>query len=98
MDIYQREILEQPEALRRLAQHYSDGEGRQLFERLPRAGSLTLTGMGASYHAAWASTYHAHRFNLRGTAIEATDLIYYSGTLLTPESPLVYLSQSGESG
>jgi glutamine---fructose-6-phosphate transaminase (isomerizing) len=98
MDIYQQEIMGQPEALRRLAQYYSGGEGRQLFERLPPTKALTLTGMGASYHAAWASIYHAHRFNLRATAIEATDLIYFSETMLTPENPLVYLSQSGESG
>src|SRR5688500_7939348 len=98
MDTYRSEILEQPAALRRLADYYADGEGRDLLRRLPRPHTLLLAGMGASYHAAWASTYYAHSLHLRAAAVEATDLVYYSGALLAAETTLVYLSQSGESG
>ncbi|MBC7813851.1 MAG: hypothetical protein H7175_22035, partial [Burkholderiales bacterium] len=69
MDAFQIEVGGQPDALRRLALFYREGEGRSLLEALPAVGRTQLfTGMGASYHAAWIASYHAQALNLRASA------------------------------
>jgi glucosamine--fructose-6-phosphate aminotransferase (isomerizing) len=53
--------------------------------------------MGASLHAAQATALHFHNLDVAAQAVEATDLVFYSRTLLRVGSPLVFVSQSGAS-
>jgi glucosamine--fructose-6-phosphate aminotransferase (isomerizing) len=90
---FYNEIMQEPEALRALI--------RAPQPDLPVLSSnetLLLTGMGASYHAAWAMSFYAHSLGLRASVIEAADLVNYSASLLAANGMrLVFVSQSGMS-
>lgn len=88
------DILRQPAALRALAAFYAT-DGAALLQNLP-SGAPTLTGMGASYHAALATLPHFRSKGIVAQAIESIDLVYYGAT--SGDNPLIFVSQSGESG
>jgi glucosamine--fructose-6-phosphate aminotransferase (isomerizing) len=89
-------IAQQPQALRDLAAFYERGEGAARLAALPAQAPL-LTGMGASLHAAQATTLHFHNLDVLAQAVEATDLVFYCRTLLRDGAPLIFVSQSGAS-
>jgi glutamine---fructose-6-phosphate transaminase (isomerizing) len=90
------DIAQQPQALRDLAAFYERGEGAVRLAALPAQAAPLLTGMGASLHAAQATTLHFHNLGIPAYAVEATDLVFYSRALLRG-APLVFVSQSGAS-
>jgi glucosamine--fructose-6-phosphate aminotransferase (isomerizing) len=92
------ELVQQPQALRELAAFY---QANPTLLDLPGGGGprpWVLTGMGASYHAAWIGMLHLNRRGIPAVAIEATDLVNYAAALRENAGPLVYVSQSGSSG
>lgn len=97
MNPFYLDILEQPRALRALADYYARGEGAARLAAAPRPHTPILTGMGASFHAAWIATQHLHALGIPAWCTEATDLLYYGGALLHAHSQLVFVSQSGAS-
>lgn len=91
-----QDIVQQPEALRRLVAFYTHDEGAAYLQQLP-AGAPLLTGMGASLHAAQAIAPAFLQLGIPATVIEATELLYYGRALLQPQTPLIFISQSGKS-
>lgn len=91
------ELRQQPDALRALARHLrSDGEA--LLRALgPLPGRVILTGMGASFQAAWIAALRLREYGLPAMFIEASELATYATGLLADETTVLYVSQSGES-
>jgi glucosamine--fructose-6-phosphate aminotransferase (isomerizing) len=92
------ELQQQPEYLRRLVDFYqSNANLLDLRRRFP-GRQLVFTGMGASVHTAWISSYYLSHLGMPCTAVDATDLLNYGMGMPGPDSVLVYISQSGSSG
>lgn len=98
MSAFSDDIVQQPNALRDVTAFYRSDAGRALLDSLPNVRRIVLTGMGASYHAAWIASFHLQSLNIPAVAVEATDLLNYSGALLNDIEALVFISQSGASG
>lgn len=97
MDLIEKEVLQQPEALKGLVSYYLRGKGKALLESLDSQSTPLFTGMGASFHAAAIAAMQCQHAALPAFAAEATDLLSPSPKLLNHYTPLVYVSQSGES-
>lgn len=96
VNAFYQDILAQPQALRDLVEYY-----RGHSDLLNRPDSLAdtapiLTGMGASFHAAWIAALHFQRRGVFALAQEATDLVR-APALFRRFTPLIYVSQSGAS-
>ena len=91
------ELAGQPSALRDMAAYYRKEAGLLDLPASQEGFPWVLTGMGASYHAAWIGALAFGSFGLPVQAIETVDLIHYSHL---PETGgwTVYVSQSGSSG
>jgi glutamine---fructose-6-phosphate transaminase (isomerizing) len=99
MSTLMEEILQQPEYLRRLIADYQGSDRIQKIISTHSPERWVLTGMGASFHAAWIGSIHLNTLGIPAAAHEATDLLNYSRAALTdPAAWLVYVSQSGTSG
>lgn len=98
MNPFYDEILQQPYALRKLAEFYSQGQGTTRLSTLSTPAVPILAGMGASFHAVWVAALYLHSLGIQASAVETTDLLYYGASLLTKENCLVFVSQSGASG
>lgn len=96
MNAFYRDILEQPHALRDLTGFYRANAGVLPQVSFSSAQRTLLTGMGASYHAAWIATQHLYQHGIPAVLLEASDLLLAKG-LLNGDTPLVYVSQSGSS-
>lgn len=95
MNPFFEEILQQPQALRDCISYYQANPSH--FSALPKSQRPLFTGMGASYHAGWSMSYYAQSLGITALAVEATDVIYYSGTILSDRDVVVFVSQSGNS-
>lgn len=98
MDKIDQEIAQQPDALGELRSFYFHGKGKELLESLPPKPTPLFTGMGASYHAAAIAAMQCQYFALPALGVETVDLLRDSSKLLNKFAPLIYISQSGESG
>ncbi|RPJ49731.1 MAG: SIS domain-containing protein [Chloroflexi bacterium] len=92
------ELLQQPAAFREMAAWYQKERHRLDLEHLSPTGRWVLTGMGASYHAAWVGAMHLNSLGIQAEAVEAVDLLHYRANLLRDENSIIYISQSGDSG
>jgi len=92
-----REISQQPQVLRELAEHYGHDEGLERLASIPSSDGPILTGMGASFHAAQIAALHLNSLGIPATAIEATELLHYGSSMVREDGLLVYISQSGAS-
>jgi glucosamine--fructose-6-phosphate aminotransferase (isomerizing) len=96
---YFRDILDQPEALRRnMATPAPDGLAE--FAASWRASEkpfVVLTGMGSSFHALHPIAIRLSESGVRAIMLETSELIYYWAGLLQPETILIVVSQSGRS-
>lgn len=95
MNSFYQDIHQQPEALRQLVAHYRAADA--LFDGLTRPGRVLLTGMGASFHAALWASYVLQTQGVWAIAVEASDLLYFSGILLQDVDKIIFISQSGAS-
>jgi glucosamine--fructose-6-phosphate aminotransferase (isomerizing) len=98
MNSFYNEILQQPYTLRKLAEFYSQSQGITRLSTPSTPFVPILAGMGASFHAGWVATLYLHSLGLQAFAVETTDLLYYAASLLSKETCLVFVSQSGASG
>lgn len=92
------ELSGQPQALRRLADHYASPAGRARLAQCSTSVPALLVGMGASHHAGLLA---AHALRQRGQAVaalEAAEVLYEPTGVLAQARDLVYVSQSGASG
>ena len=92
------ELNQQPQAFHDLVSYYAEGHGLNDLPANAHQDGIVLTGMGASYHAAWIGAFHLNNLGVPALAIEATDLLNYAPLLPGRSGLLVYISQSGTSG
>jgi glucosamine--fructose-6-phosphate aminotransferase (isomerizing) len=103
MNLFLKEILEQPAAVEELAGFYEGHEGSGLLNRAKRImdekkpDQVIFTGMGSSYFVAHAASTLFSELNMKSFAINTSELLHYNLSLLDQRSLLVCISQSGES-
>lgn len=96
---YTRDLLEQPQALRRANAVGLPAELRvigELIRREPRT-AVVLTGMGSSFYALHPIAIQLGEAGIRATMLETSELIYYWPHLLGENTVLLAVSQSGRS-
>ncbi len=94
------EILEQPAALAAVRKHYT-GPGvipeSALGKIMGRRHNVVVfTGMGSSLYAALPAQAYLSSVGIRSVVWEAAELVRFHINFLGPETPLVAISQSGE--
>ena len=97
---YFRDLLSQPKALQdTLGQFGESKELRALVSRLQKRKfrSVVLTGMGSSFHGLNPLLLQLTDAGHCAVLVETSELIYYRRRLLSPESLIVAVSQSGRS-
>jgi glutamine---fructose-6-phosphate transaminase (isomerizing) len=97
MNSFYLDIQQQPEALRRFVAHHSASNADTHHTRPRRPDRVLLTGMGASYHVALWASYLLQTLDIWAVAIESSDLIHFSSSLLKGVDQVVFISQSGAS-
>lgn len=97
MNPFLAEISQQAKTLRQLTEYYCIGEGTALLLSVPKPNLPIITGMGASYHAAWAMGHTLQNSGLPALVLEASDLLSYGAALLRNSNHILYISQSGAS-
>ena len=98
MNAFYAEIHQQPAALRHCISFYQEAGAAMLLDKLRKPERVLLTGMGASYHAALWASYVLQARGIWAIALQASDLIAYSRSLLDGVDQVVFISQSGASG
>jgi glucosamine--fructose-6-phosphate aminotransferase (isomerizing) len=94
------EILEQPEALRRLHAAYVAGNQPALSEAaelLKRSRTIFMAGMATSEYAAIPASCLLSQHGRVNFVYDASELLYYHRGALNPDSSLMLVSQSGDS-
>ena len=97
---YFRDLLSQPKALQdTLGQFGESKELQALASRLQKGKfkSVVLTGMGSSFHGLNPLLLQLTDVGHPTVLVETSELIYYRRRLLSPESLIVAVSQSGRS-
>lgn len=99
---YVNDILHQPDSLRDTFAGFKglDFKGiRQYAERVADNSlkRVVLTGMGSSYHALHPLQLKLVAHSIPSQMIETSELIHFSPALLSPETLLIAVSQSGQS-
>lgn len=97
MDKIEEEISQQPAALKAMLKVYLHGSSKSALEKNGAGTTPLFTGMGASFHAAAIAAMQCQNAGIPAAAFETADLIAAEPALLNRFSPLVYVSQSGES-
>ncbi len=102
MRAFLNDLREQPLVLDKIHYYYSEMTGKSLFQEAAslvrnRDNPLIFTGMGSSFFAAKAATSYLWSFGRQAWFFETSDLIHYGMKILTDDSCLVVISQSGES-
>jgi glucosamine--fructose-6-phosphate aminotransferase (isomerizing) len=94
---YTQDILEQPEALRKAVQSFDPSSLKPFGEALSsqKIDRIILTGMGASYFAAYPASLILARSGLPVMWIDTAELIHYNRSLLSRRTLLWVVSQSG---
>lgn len=96
---YVRDILSQPGALQNALQRFDPAPLQPLAARL-RAGGfgrIILTGMGASFYAAYPLWLRLVQAGLPAFWVDTAELLHYARPLITEDSLVWILSQSGRS-
>jgi glucosamine--fructose-6-phosphate aminotransferase (isomerizing) len=98
LNAFYADIQQQPEALRECVTFYRETGAAVLLDRLRKPERVLLTGMGASYHAALWASYVLQAHGIWAIALQTSELISYSRSLLDGIDLVVFISQSGASG
>ncbi len=96
---YLQDILSEPESLRAALRAFSPEPLAGLTERLRKGefANIVLTGMGASYCAAYPAWLRLTASGIPVSWVETSELLHYSPGLVTARSLLIAISQSGYS-
>ena len=97
---YSRDILDQARALEETVAKLEVPTGLQrLIERTQKGEFrlVILTGMGSSFHALHPLQLELIQCGILAMAVETSELIHHQENLLSPETLLVAVSQSGQS-
>jgi glutamine---fructose-6-phosphate transaminase (isomerizing) len=97
---YFHDLLSQPDALRDTIGQLSESKGLQTLARRLQKGrfrNVVLTGMGSSFHGLNPLLLQLTNAGHAAILVETSELIYYRRRLLTPDTLLIAVSQSGRS-
>jgi glucosamine--fructose-6-phosphate aminotransferase (isomerizing) len=96
---YTRDILAQPGALRKAIRAFDPALLEPLVSPIAsqKIDRIILTGMGASYYAAYPASLILARSRLPVIWLDASELIHYGRSLLSKRTLLWVVSQSGRS-
>lgn len=99
MNPYISDILSQPAALRNAVENFSTSSLIQITERIQRNefDRIIITGMGASYNAAYPAYLELCHQPIPVTLVNAAELIHYMDGLIGTRTLLWANSQSGRS-
>lgn len=99
MNPYLSDMLAQPEALRRAINAYSPGTFEKITRRLEKGDydRIVITGMGASYNAAYPAYLQLSNLSIPVMLVNAAELVHYSHGLISSRTLLWLNSQSGRS-
>ena len=101
MTRFLQEILQQPEAVLATAEYYTVNCGRESLamfaEAVKSTKRIVATGMGSSSFLSGALQTFLSRHGIAVTVINAGELLNYQLDVITPDTLLVAISQSGES-
>ncbi|BER92917.1 SIS domain-containing protein [Thermatribacter velox] len=93
-----KEIAEQPEVFRKIAETYAQEEWFSRFgEGANKKRKVCITGMGSSLFAAYPAYLHLLNKGFQVNWIDASELLHYGLEGLDKNDLLVLISQSGES-
>ena len=102
MNTFLKEILEQPEALKKTLEYYKS-EGKNSLNLLKETlknenfEQVIFTGMGSSYFTSFAAVNLLNSAGIISNVINASELLHYNFPVLQKKTLLFCLSQSGES-
>ncbi len=98
-DRFLAEIAGQPDALRRAGEGLDQQPSAlaRVAELRKRASSVLFTGMGSSYDACYAPVTALAARGVAAAMVDTAELVHFRSRVLTPETMLVAVSQSGES-
>lgn len=97
---YLRDILQQPEALRRTLAGFEDRAELRAVARALASGKykrVVLTGMGSSLHALYPLHLTLSNHGFPSLLVETSELIHYLTNLLNADTLVIAVSQSGQS-
>lgn len=96
---YVADILSQPDALQTALQRFDPMPLQPLVRRLQSGGfgRVILTGMGASFYAAYPLWLRLVQAGLPAFWVDTAELLHYARSLITGDSLVWILSQSGRS-
>lgn len=97
---YIQDILQQPEALRRSLAGFEDRAELRAVARALGSGKykrVVLTGMGSSLHALYPLHLTLSNRGFPSLLVETSELIHYMTNILSEDTLLVVVSQSGQS-
>lgn len=98
-DPFLAEIAAQPDAIRRAAAALV--EQRDVLERAREAGAtartIVFTGMGSSYDACYPAVNDLAGRGVPSLLVDTAELLHFRRAILTPQTLVVIVSQSGES-
>ena len=97
-DSFSAEIAGQPEALRRAAAGLHDQqEALRTLGGLLTSGTVILTGMGGSYASCYPLAAELAEAGLTAVMLGSAELLHFRSGILSPSTPVIAVSQSGES-
>jgi glutamine---fructose-6-phosphate transaminase (isomerizing) len=97
-DPFSAEIGGQPEALRRAAAGLLDQQDTlRTLAGLRMNGTVILTGMGGSYAACYPLAADLAEAGLTAVMLGSAELLHFRAGILGPSTPVIAVSQSGES-
>jgi glucosamine--fructose-6-phosphate aminotransferase (isomerizing) len=99
MNAYIQDILSQPDALRAALEHFSAIDLAPLAQRIRQNefDRILITGMGASYNAAYPALLHLSALPIPVMLVNTAELLHYSAGSLGERTLLWLNSQSGRS-
>jgi len=98
-NLYLQDILSEPESLRTALDRYAAQTLTDAAARLKRGefSNVVLTGMGASYCAAYPTWLRLTALPIPVSWVETSELLHYAPGLVNARTLLVVISQSGRS-
>lgn len=103
MNKFLTEILEQPKSLKDTLDYYISAEGESVLNKISdhykkeNFREIIFTGMGSSYFVSHAAACLFNSLGINAYALNTNELLYYNMSLITKETLIICISQSGES-
>lgn len=99
MNFYLKDVLTQPQELKRALQYYHTDEVISVLEKIAevKPQKVIFSGMGSSHFCAVAPSIFLRNQGINSEVISAGQLLYYEKAIVKEDTLLVLISQSGES-